>query len=349
MGGLFGSKPKSETRREPTLSPEQTQLQNELIEFFRANFLNGDDPVTPDEVPGFEGGFTADARPGQLNMENFLQNFDVGTPQAALDAFSQIAGGNFERSNIESGLGNFALGQAGTTSMPGRSERFAMDFTDFDEFFRRGVQDPALRQFNEEVLPGIASRTAPSNFFGSERLRAESDAISDLGQFLGEERGRLAFEDRGRQQQAAQFLDQLEAILGEGSAERQLRAALGLEESRLAEEGLGIQRGLASLEGADRLASAQGTEIANASNIIQALEPLRAAEQRGRELEFQDFRDRRQISEQDTLRQQEMLAMLDTLLGIPGIENIVTNTPGSAGILPSLIGAAGQVGAAALI
>jgi ethanolamine utilization protein EutA (predicted chaperonin) len=38
-----------------------------------------------------------------------------------------------------------------------------------------------------------------------------------------------------------------------------------------------------------------------------------------------------------------LLSLLTQLMGIPTTENIVTNDPGSAGLLPAIIGAAGDV------
>lgn len=67
---------------------------------------------------------------------------------------------------------------------------------DFEEFFRTTVREPALRNFEEEVLPRIARRFSGGNFFGSERFEADTRAREDLLQSLTETRGRLSFESR---------------------------------------------------------------------------------------------------------------------------------------------------------
>lgn len=63
----------------------------------------------------------------------------------------------------------------------------------FEEFFRTGIQGPALRSFQEDVLPAISRGTAQSGFFGSARREADARAREDLLQGLTEQRGQLAF------------------------------------------------------------------------------------------------------------------------------------------------------------
>ena len=61
-----------------------------------------------------------------------------------------------------------------------------------DEVFTSTVQDPLLRNFRENVLPGIG-RKYGGNFFGSDRREADTRASEDLIQTLSSERSRFSF------------------------------------------------------------------------------------------------------------------------------------------------------------
>jgi len=72
---------------------------------------------------------------------------------------------------------------------------------EFNKFFDVGVQNPALRDFQEQVLPSIGRSYGGSNFFGSERSRADDLARRNLLESLTQERARGALAERtqGRQ------------------------------------------------------------------------------------------------------------------------------------------------------
>jgi len=72
-------------------------------------------------------------------------------------------------------------------------ETLADTGTDFNEFFRRTIRDPLVRDFNVDTVPGIGRRFSGS-FFGSDRLRAEGEARDTLIETLGRERARLSFD-----------------------------------------------------------------------------------------------------------------------------------------------------------
>lgn len=84
---------------------------------------------------------------------------------------------------------------------------------DFEDFFTRTVQDPALERFQEDVLPGI-SRKFSSSFYGSERREADQRAQEEFIDSLMKARSGLAFKteeaQRDRALRAAGLLPQSE-------------------------------------------------------------------------------------------------------------------------------------------
>lgn len=125
-------------------------------------------------LSGEVGDFNKD--PGLTDRESLAQ--------AELDKF------------ISSGLGG---AQEGLTSAIGGGA------TDFNDFFNKSVQAPAVRAFQRDVLPEIG-RNFSGSFFGSERRRADRNATDDLLRSLNENRSKLAFEtsesDKNRQLEA---------------------------------------------------------------------------------------------------------------------------------------------------
>lgn len=68
---------------------------------------------------------------------------------------------------------------------------------DIESYFNATIQEPLLRQFEEDILPRI-SRTYGDQFFGSERREADVRAREDLLDALATERARVGFEERNR-------------------------------------------------------------------------------------------------------------------------------------------------------
>lgn len=73
---------------------------------------------------------------------------------------------------------------------------------DIDAYFKATVQDPAMKQFTEKLLPQIRASYG-NNFYGGERMMKEGRAMGDLGTTLAQERTRVAFEERNRDNQTA--------------------------------------------------------------------------------------------------------------------------------------------------
>lgn len=65
--------------------------------------------------------------------------------------------------------------------------------TDFEEFYRAKVRDPAMQEFTEMLLPEITRRYGASGAFGSDRKLAEQQALERLSGTLAGVRGELAF------------------------------------------------------------------------------------------------------------------------------------------------------------
>ena len=87
---------------------------------------------------------------------------------------------------------------------------------DFDDFFTKTIHDPLVEQFQEETLPGITRRLAPSSFYSSDRQRADQRAQDELltnltrsraglkrQSALDEHQARVAFEQLSTQRDTA--------------------------------------------------------------------------------------------------------------------------------------------------
>lgn len=108
---------------------------------------------------------------------------------------------------------------------------------DFEEFFQTTVQQPALREFERDIIPTIRKRFAPQ-FFGGERREAEARATEDLLRQLTQARAGLAFQTEKSQIEnvlsalsmipALSSIDeeQLLGLLSAGTGTRQAQASL---------------------------------------------------------------------------------------------------------------------------
>jgi hypothetical protein len=78
-----------------------------------------------------------------------------------------------------------------------------------DEYFSQTVMQPMMEMFQEDIMPGISRKYAPSGFYGSQRLNADQRAQEELLQALTQSRTQMAFNaresDLTRQLQAAQL------------------------------------------------------------------------------------------------------------------------------------------------
>lgn len=128
---------------------------------------------------------------------------------------------------------------------------------DFEDYFQKAVSDPMMRQYEEEILPGIRREMAPA-YWSSERLGMEERSREDLMQALTGERARLAYGAWGAAKDRA--LDAtglgIQAELGMGGLGQQqfgtqVGQALGFGGLGLQSAMMPGQAALAGLTGAD--------------------------------------------------------------------------------------------------
>ncbi len=181
---LFGVPPSAVFEQMSLLTPEQQAALRGLL---------GPGGALQAPIPGFEGQLTA----GLSNLET--------TSLAALEseALLRVPGATPGDAGGAPGVAGGAPGQPAPTGFGSATptqqtalqtleELLTAGPTDFQDFFRTNVEDPAIKTFNERILPSIQASQA-SNFFSSERLSQEDRARSDLGANINAERGRFAF------------------------------------------------------------------------------------------------------------------------------------------------------------
>ena len=210
---LFGSDPETTIVPQSRLSGEQKQiLRKQLLPYFTQ-----EGPLSEFEGAPFPGEFTAPLS---------------GLEQLSLEGLEERARGLISG---ETTTPTQAASTALTDILQGGGGR------DFEEFFRETIREPALEQFEEDIIPGISRRFA-QDFFGGERIQAEESAREDLIDALTRARAGLAFEERGssldRMLQAAGLAPgitsaetgELTTLLGAGGVPRAVeQAELGAE------------------------------------------------------------------------------------------------------------------------
>ena len=134
-----------------------------------------------------------------------------------------------------SGGGPFAGAEQAQETFQGLlSDTF--DPEQFEEFFRGAIEEPALRAFQERVLPGISRRSAGS-FFGSERRETDIRAREDLIQALTQSRAGLAFdEEQARLDRTVRTLGLAPSVLGQRQSMLDQLFAAGERERRFGVE-----------------------------------------------------------------------------------------------------------------
>ena len=159
---LFGTKPEARTFELERFDPRQKQIFSKLTPF-----LKQDIEATKGEVPGLSA------------LES--------TSLAGLEKFAEelITRGTQPSKGVE----------AASTSLQDILGRGPQDF---EEFFGTVIREPALQEFEEDILPRIGRTFGGSQFFGSERREADTEAREDLIDALTRSRSELGF--RSRQQ-----------------------------------------------------------------------------------------------------------------------------------------------------
>ncbi|MGH9856874.1 MAG: hypothetical protein ACRD4B_03420, partial [Acidobacteriota bacterium] len=174
-----------------TLTPEQQRALRDLFGFFREEGSGGFKP------PEFQGGFDIAQNP---------------TSSLSLQGLSALASGQ------GGPTGGGGEGTTGTGLQAGAEQLLTtlMDFegsrTGTEEFFQTNIQDPALKEFEETVLPSVGRSFGGANFFSSERREADALAREDLLDALTQSRSALEFQGaeaaKNRALEAAGISDQ---------------------------------------------------------------------------------------------------------------------------------------------
>jgi len=248
----------------------------------------------------------------------------------------------------------------------------------FEEFFQKAVQEPALQQFNEQVLPMIARQYA-AQFFGSDRERADMLAQRELIRALTQARADLAFqaaqEARNRQQvgiqlEQADLVRQAQERVADAQVADQIARTLGQQQlaaGELGQQALALDRqtALAALEqqtGINRQTIADLATIVQVANIPfeQAVKLVGLDLQRvlaNADIDARQFEqairneqlglEAQQLQAAADQNQLQALQLLLQAIISPRKENLVVQKGGRQGLLAPLLGGIGQgIGAA---
>ena len=218
---------------------------------------------------------TEEQREAIANITKRLQDFDPGTVTEG-EKF-KFSPGDLSLEGLDQfirGQGDRELGFGGRLG-----EIVGQGPQDISEAFKLQVQDPLLKTFEEEVLPGISRKFSGSGtFFSSERARADTAAQGELISTLGRERTRFVMEERartdalalkgiglGRQTEQARFDTISKTLLG----------SAGITTSRILGEGnLNLQKYIAENQAAlaPLMGALQGLSIPQIENIISVFQ-----------------------------------------------------------------------------
>lgn len=165
---IFGSESEVESKQQPTLSPEQLRLLQQLL---------GQSGANPDLASLSQGTqpFGGKMAPDLSRLENTSL---AALEQMALQAASP--GGDPSISGARETLGR-------------HMEEDTFDEAAFDEYFGEAVAAPMLDMFKRDVLPEMTRRFSGSAAFGSDRMTAERGATQDFMKTLTGERAGQAF------------------------------------------------------------------------------------------------------------------------------------------------------------
>lgn len=402
---LFGSKPKTKVRQLDLLTPEQKRLFSETL----VPELTGQvsEPtqtvdVTKPTVPDLQLLQTGQLEPGPLTGAESVSltgledrarkvtsgeafNDSVRTLGDLSKLFQQGTGAQAVEKSLGTTPTDLAQQASGVLSNLGPQPQLSADAQqalaqilsgnpqDFEKFFKASVQDPAIRQFQEQVLPQI-SRKFANQFFGSDRQRADQLATRDLLRSLTEARAGLAFKtDQAARERQAQGVSLAEQDLqrltqGRGIDAQTLTNLIGQFSQQSAQQGALGQRAVESARGTslDALQQKTGIEREKLNQLATIMQvsgvPFDRAAQlagidiqkalanadisskqfenalRGEQLGIQGFQANTAAEQQ---KLQALQLLLQAILG-PQKENVVIQKGGSTGLLPALAEGAGQ-------
>ncbi len=196
FGFLGGSKPSASTSPHATMSPEQQQALQALLQRLGGGGVN--------QYPG------PTTTPGQDLSLGALEQQALHS----VDPASQVA---------------IAKTRATLSDLQSES------FNDPSKYFDSAIRDPAIKDFQERIMPGIGRRFAGNSIFGSDARTAERQATEDLTRGLSGERSKLEFQAKesnaSRALGASQASTNLEHTVGGIDSEKfaQLMKLFGAE------------------------------------------------------------------------------------------------------------------------
>lgn len=132
----------------------------------------------------------------KLQEEVLFPQLREGRGSAGLSGLEQTSLAGLEELAMQAAAGTSATARLSKTGATQLQDIFTRGPQDTEEFFRTTVQEPALRDFEENILPRIARRFSGGNFFGSERFEADTRAREDLLQSLTQARSSISFQSR---------------------------------------------------------------------------------------------------------------------------------------------------------
>ena len=197
---LFGRKPSASTSQHPTMTPEQQEALRGLLSTLTSR--------TSATKP-YGGSLSAPIRPG------------IGTSLAAME---------------ELALNPDRMGQTRDTLSRYMNKD---NVNDPREYYDRAIADPAIKEFQERIMPEITGRFRGNAAFGSDRIEAERRATEDLTKTLAGRRSELEYNAR----EAADTRALQAAGLMPGVEQSNLQALTALLSGQLNVQGL-EQQGL---------------------------------------------------------------------------------------------------------
>lgn len=173
LGGLFGGSSKSSTRLSSTsTNPFWEDWLSQMVT--RGEYTHGDDKqVEKGQHGGLLGLMSgpAPSYPGQMYVPTTEQE------QRYFDFVNNLAQ-NKTFSNLLSGEVPYEIGPEWA-----------------ENYYEKGIRDPALREYEEVVLPQLRESYAGPGYWGSARARAETSAAGDLASELSARKSKLLYDE----------------------------------------------------------------------------------------------------------------------------------------------------------
>jgi len=164
-------------------------------------------------------------------------------------AFGGLGGQGSLQPQLESTSSQLLQGQMGAQPITPQQET---------DYFSRAVQNPAMKQFREETLPGVREEFAGPGYWSSARANEGAEAYQDVGDWLGTQRAQLGWDVLGRNQDIQ---------------ESQASRALGAIGPSLSVQGAPLQQQLGALGGLGGTLELGGAEQQqNQAEITAAME-----------------------------------------------------------------------------